>query len=406
MSRPDEDFEKIRKQFPFFSQKNPPIYLDSAATTHKPERVIQKMDDFYRTEYSTVNRSVYKNSLRSTEKIFQAREKVAAFIHAESSDNIVFTKGTTEALNLIAFSFARENLQSGDSLCVIETEHHANIVPWQIVAKEKGADLIVIPVDDQGKIQMAVLQEKLSPRTKLVCVAHMSNVTGIIHPIAEIAALAHAVGAVVVVDGAQSVSQLPIDVQKLGADFFVFSGHKLYGPTGVGVLYGKKEILEGMVPYQTGGDMIEKVTFENTTFRKIPYRFEAGTPMIAEIIGLSEAIDFLNEVGMENIAASEKKLLTYLLSRLSEIPGIRLIGEAPSKGAMVSFVIEGLHHLDIGSFLDSRGIAVRTGHLCAQPTMERFGIPGAVRVSLGIYNCFEDIDRCIEALKECLKIFQ
>ena len=388
----------MKEDFPIFKD-SALVYLDSAATAQKPQSVIDAISHFYAAEYGTVHRAVYKLAAHSTEKYNAVREKVRQFLNAEHREEIVFTKSTTEALNLIAATFP---FQPGDEILISEMEHHSNIVPWQLACARTGAQLKVIPISDTGEILIDAYKKLLLPRTKLVSVAHISNVLGTLNPIAEMAALAHAHGAKIVVDGAQSVAHLPVDVQKLDVDFFAFSGHKAYGPNGIGVLYGKKTLLEMLPPYQGGGDMVETVTFEKTTYQKPPLKFEAGTPQIAEVIGLGAALDYLNRIGLSKIGAHEHKLLQEATQKLLEIPGLRILGTAPNKSAIISFVIEGIHPLDLGTLLDVRGIAVRTGHHCAQPLLRRFGLNAATRVSFGIYNTSEDIGALIRALKEIL----
>lgn len=401
-----EDIERIRIQFPIFKQKHgghPLVYLDSAATVQKPQRVIDALSHFYENEYGTVHRAVYGLSIAATERYCGVREKIRLFLNAASSDEIVFTKGTTEAINLIASSFGKAFVHHEDEILICETEHHANIVPWQKMCAERGAHLKIIPVNDKGEIDLRAYEQLLSKRTKLVAIAHMANATGTIHPIDTIIRHAHSVHAKVLIDGAQSAGRLPVDVQRLDPDFFVFSGHKLYGPTGVGVLYGKRALLEAMPPYQCGGDMIEQVTLERTTYREAPLKFEAGTPMIAGVIGLGEAIDFIQEIGRDKIAAWEDQLLRYATKKLLQIPDLRIIGTAKEKGPIISFVIEGAHPLDIGTLLDLKGICVRTGHLCAQPTMQRFKTSSVTRISFAIYNTLRDIDLFVDALEHTLQ---
>jgi cysteine desulfurase / selenocysteine lyase len=394
----------VRDDFPIFEKKI--VYLDSAATTQKPRRVIEAMSRFYLENYGTVHRAVYSLAKEATASYVAVREQVKNFLNAASSDEIIFTKGTTEAINLVAHCFGKAFIEPGDEILISETEHHANLVPWQCLCLERQAHLKIIPVNDRAELLLEQYQSLLSERTKLVSLAHIANATGTEHPLAEVIALAHQKGAKVLIDGAQSASHLLVDVQKLDADFFAFSGHKAYGPTGVGILYGKRELLEKLPPFQAGGDMIQKVTFEKTTFQDPPLRFEAGTPMIAEVIGLGEALSYIESLGRMHIAAWEQALLKEATNRLLEIPDIRLIGTAQQKGPIISFVIPGIHPLDMGTFLDLRGIAVRTGHQCAQPTMQRFGITAATRLSFGVYNTLEDIDRFIHALKETLKMLR
>lgn len=381
----------------------PLIYLDSAATTQKPRCVIDAVTDFYQKEYGTVHRTVYELSTVATQKYEEARETVRFFLNAAAASEIIFTRGTTDAINLVAASFGRRFLQAGDEVLISEIEHHSNIVPWQLICQERGARLRVAPVDDRGVLLLDSFEQLLSERTKLVSIAHIANSIGTLHPLKEIIRVAHAKGAKVLIDGAQSAGHLPVDVQELDADFFAFSGHKVFGPTGVGVLYGKRALLEEMPPYQGGGDMVDRVSFSGTTFQQPPLKFEAGTPMIAEVIGLAEALKFILSLGREKIAAWEHALLERATQKLQEIPGLRLIGTAPQKGAILSFVLEGIHPLDIGTLLDLRGVAVRTGHHCAQPTMQRFGVPATVRASFAPYNTPEEIDQFAHLLSETRK---
>ncbi len=399
------DVQLIRQEFPILLTKRlgfPLLYLDSAATVQKPKRVIDTISRFYSSEYGTVHRAVYNLANEATARYSAVREKVRVFLNAASADEIVFTKGTTEAINLVADSFGKAFLKHGDEILVCETEHHANIVPWQKACLEHGALLKVIPVNDRGEIDIKAYGELLNPRTKLVAVAHIANSTGTRHPIERIIQMAHEEHAKVLIDGAQSAARLPIDVQKLDADFFVFSGHKVYGPTGVGILYGKKGLLEVLPPYQCGGDMIERVTFASTTYQNPPLKFEAGTPMIAEVLGLGEAISFIESIGRAKIAEWEDQLLKHATEKLLDIPEVQIIGTAAEKGPIISFVVEGAHPLDVGTLLDLKGVCVRTGHLCAQPTMQRFNITAAIRISFAVYNTIEEIDRFITSLKEVL----
>lgn len=394
-----------RKDFPMLGHKvhsRPLIYLDSAATAQKPASVIDAVTQFYNAQYGTVHRALYQLSAEATAQYQQVREKVRAFINAKAVEEIIFTRGTTESINLVATCFGKAFVQAGDELLITEMEHHSNIVPWQMLCTELGATLKVVPVDESGQLCMDKLKELLTPRTKLVAVTHVSNVLGTLNPIHEICSAAHAMGAKVLVDGAQSTPHLPIDVQALDVDFFVFSGHKLYGPTGIGVLYGKRELLETMPPYQGGGDMVEIVTLEESTYRGLPLKFEAGTPMIAGVIGLGAAIDYLNVIGMEAIHSWEQQLLAQASAALAELPGLRIIGNAPQKGALISFVVEGSHSLDVGTLLDVHGIAVRTGFHCAQPIHRRYGLKGTSRCSFGLYNTPDEISRFVDALKSVL----
>jgi cysteine desulfurase/selenocysteine lyase len=384
----------------------PFIYLDSAATAQKPRSVIDTMGRFYSEQYGTVHRSVYDFASQATSRYNEVRKKLKEFLNAAFEEEIVFTKGTTDAINLVASSFGKAFLQPGDEILITEMEHHSNIVPWQMICEERGARLKAVPMNDRGELIFEAFEQLLTDRTKLVSVAHIANATGTLNPVEEMIHCAHARGAKVLIDGAQSAAHMPVDVQKMKADFFVFSGHKAYGPTGVGVLYGKRALLEKMPPYQGGGDMIDEVTLQSSTFQHPPLKFEAGTPMIAEVLGLGEAIDFIESLGRHNIAAWEQDLLEYATKRLKEIKGLRIIGTAPKKGAIISFIIDDIHPLDMGTLLDIRGIAVRTGQLCAQPTLDRFHLSSMVRVSFGIYNTFEEIDTFVEVLKEVILLLR
>lgn len=401
--------EKIRKDFPILQNKrngHPLVYLDSAATTQKPECVIDAIHRFYREEYGTVHRAVYGLSSEATARFCGVREKVRRYLNAASTDEIIFTKGTTEGINLVAECFGKAFLHHGDEVLISETEHHANIVPWQKICKERGAQLKIIPVNAQGELDLETLAKLLSARTKLVAIAHVANATGTVHPLEEIVHLAHAHHAKVLVDGAQSAAHLSLDVQALDIDFFVFSGHKVYGPTGVGILYGKKGLLETMPPYQCGGDMIEKVTLQETTYQKSPLKFEAGTPMIAEVIGLGEALDYIEKIGRNKIAEWEKMLLQHATEKLAKIPGLKIVGTAKEKGPIISFTVKDVHPLDIGTLLDLKGICVRTGHQCTQPTMHRFGLTSVTRISFGLYNTLEEVDYFVSSLKEVLSVLK
>lgn len=400
------DVEKLRHDFPMLKQKmngKPLIYLDSAATMHKPQPVVDAICDYYTQNYSTVHRSVYSLVAETTQKYHSVRKKVQKFINAAKETEIVFTKGTTESINLVASSFGKAFISSGDEIILSVLEHHSNIVPWQIMAEERGAILKIIPVNDKGELLINEYEELLNDKTKLVAITHISNSIGSLNPVKQIIDMAHDVGSKVLLDGAQSVPHTPVDVQSLDVDFFAFSGHKMAGPTGIGVLYGKKGLLDRMPPYQGGGDMIDIVTFEKTSYAALPNKFEAGTPLIAQVMGLGAALDYLNGVGMENIMHYEHSLLQYATEQISQIDRVRIIGQAENKGAIISFVVDGSHPLDVGSFLDLHGVAVRTGHHCAQPVMDRFGITSTVRVSLAFYNTFAEIDSFVVALKSVLK---
>jgi cysteine desulfurase/selenocysteine lyase len=397
---------EIRQDFPMLLKSmhgNPLIYLDSAATTQKPTAVIDCLDDFYRNHYGTVHRAVYELAIHSTEHYQQTRLKVKNFIHASKVEEIIFTKGTTDSINMVAYSFGKAFIKPGDEILISAMEHHANIVPWQILCEDRGAVLKVIPMNSKGELLFDEFIKLLSSKTKLVAITHVANSLGTINPIKEIIKKSHEFGAKVLVDGAQSVPHLKIDVQDLDVDFFVFSGHKLMGPTGIGILYGKADILNQMPPYQGGGDMIETVTFEKTTYNQLPLKFEAGTPMIAEVMGLGAAIDYLQNIGMDRIQTYENSLLEYATTKLMQIPDLRIIGQAANKGALISFVIEGIHALDIGTFLDLKGIAIRTGHHCAQPVMKFFNVPATARASFAFYNTREEIDQLDLAIRDIVK---
>ena len=403
------DVESIRAQFPVLSRKmgdKPLAYLDSTATTQKPLCVIEAMDDFYRNHYSSVKRGVYRLSEWTTSHCEATRAKVAEFLGASSPDEIVFTRGTTESLNLVAQSWGRKNVRAGDAILLGALEHHADIVPWQILAEEKGAEIRVIPCDDDANLLLDAVPGLLADgKVKIVCVNQVANTTGTVNPVAKIAKLAHEAGALMCVDGAQSVAHLDVDVARLGCDFFAFSGHKIYGPTGIGVLWARSELLEAMPPWHGGGEMIDQVTFAKTTYAPPPARFEAGTPPIAEIIGLGFALDWVGSVGLSAIAEHEAGLLADLRARLGEMPGIRLIGSPRDQSAIQSFVMEGIHAHDAALILDEEGIAVRAGHHCAQPVMERFGVPATIRVSYGAYSVRKETDQLVSALARVRRIF-
>lgn len=400
-----KDLTSYRKDFPMLKAKmqgKPLIYFDSAATTQKPQCVIDAIVNFYQNQYGTVHRAVYQLAASATSLYQNSRIKAQKFLNASKPEEIIFTRGTTEAINLVASSFGRAFIKPGDQVILSEIEHHSNIVPWQMMCEERKAQLKIIPVNDQGEILLDEFKKLLNRKTKMVAIGHVSNALGTVHPIKEIIHLAHQMGAKVLVDGAQAVAHLPIDVQDLDVDFYAFSGHKIYGPTGIGVLYGKEELLNKMPPSQGGGDMIDKVSFEKTTYAPLPSKFEAGTPMIAEVIGLGAAIDYLNHVGLQNIHRWEQDLLEYATQQLKTIEGVKIIGTAKNKGAIISFIVEGIHPLDIGSLLDAQGIAIRTGHHCSHPTMDRFKVPGTARISFGLYNTREEIDSFISCLKNII----
>jgi cysteine desulfurase / selenocysteine lyase len=397
------DVEKIRDDFPILHQQvngQPLVYLDSAATTQKPNVVIDAISDYYRNDNSNVHRGAHALADRATVKFEAARSKVATFLNAPDAKQIIWTRGTTESINLVASCWGRVNLSVGDRILVSAMEHHSNIVPWQLIAEATGASVEPIPVDESGTINLAAFEAMLDDRVKMVSVGHVSNALGTINPIEDIIALAHGVGAKVTVDGAQAVSHWSVDVQALDCDFYAFSAHKLFGPTGVGVLYGKRELLEAMPPYQGGGEMIETVSFAGTTFNELPYKFEAGTPDIAGAIGFGAAIDYLNSIDRKAAAAHEQALLAYAEEKARATPGIKLIGTAANKTSVMSFILEGAHPADVGVLLDKQGIAVRTGNHCAQPIMDQFCIPGTVRASFSFYNTFDEVDRLFAALEK------
>lgn len=395
-----------RDHFPMLAQKmhgKPLVYLDSAATAQKPQVVIDTINDFYTMHYGTVHRAVYELSQYSTEQYQRVRDLVRDFIGASKSEEIIYTRGATESINLVAYSYGKAFVQPGDEVLISEMEHHSNIVPWQILCEDRGAILKVIPLLDNGELDLDAYTSLLSSKTKLVAFCHISNSLGTINPVKEMTALAHDVGAHVLIDGAQAVPHTPVDVQDIGCDFYVFSPHKAFGPTGIGILYGREELLNLMPPYQGGGDMIEKVTFEKTTYNTLPLKFEAGTPMIAEVMGFGAAIKYLNQIGMDAIQQWEHTLHQYAEERLRGINSLKIIGNAANKGAIISFVVEGIHHLDLGTLLDFQGIAVRTGNHCTQPVMQHFGISGTTRASFALYNTKDEIDYFVESLKAQIK---
>jgi cysteine desulfurase/selenocysteine lyase len=397
------DVEKIRADFPILHQQvngQPLVYLDNAATTQKPNAVIDAISDYYRTDNSNVHRGAHALADRATVKFEAARGKVAQFLNAPAAKQIIWTRGTTESINLVAASWGKSNLQPGDRILVSAMEHHANIVPWQLIALATGATLEPIPVDANGNINMLAFDAMLDAHVKMVAVGHVSNAMGTINPIEKIITLAHAVGARVLIDGAQAVSHWAVDVQKLNCDFYVFSAHKLFGPTGLGVLYGKEDLLNSMPPYQGGGEMIETVSFAGTTFNQLPYKFEAGTPDIAGAIGLGAAIDYLQSLDRIAAAEHEQALLAYAEQKARATEGLTLVGTAHHKTSVMSFLIDGAHPADVGVLLDKQGIAVRTGNHCAQPIMDQFGIPGTVRASFSFYNTFAEVDRLFVAIEK------
>ena len=399
---------KIREDFPILKQKvngKPLVYLDNAATTQKPQAVIDTLVRYYTTGNSNVHRGVHTLSQQATEEYEGARTKVKRFIGAAEDKEIIFVRGTTEGINLVAQSYGRQHVGPGDEIIVSNMEHHSNIVPWQVLCQERGAHLRIVPINDDGELLLDEYERLLGPRTKLVSMVHQSNALGTINPVERIVDMAHSHGIPVLLDGAQSAPHLPIDVQKLGCDFFVFSGHKLYGPTGIGILYGKEELLESMPPYQGGGEMIKSVTFEKTIYNDLPNKFEAGTPHIAGAIALGTAVDYVTGIGMDVIRAYEHEVLEYGARSLSEIGGLRIIGSAAEKAGVLSFVMDGVHPHDIGTILDTQGIAIRTGHHCTQPLMERFQIPATARASLAFYNTKDEIDSLVRAIDQVVEVF-
>ena len=402
------DIQKIREDFPILDREvygKPLIYLDNGATTQKPRQVVEAITDEYYSVNANVHRGVHFLSQQATELHEASRETVRRFINARSSNEIVFTRGTTESINLLASSFADSRMKEGDEVIVSVMEHHSNIVPWQLQAARKGIVLKVIPMNDRGELLLDEYEKLFSERTKLVSFAHVSNVLGTVNPAKEMIATTHAHGVPVLIDGAQSVPHMKVDVQDLDADFFAFSGHKIYGPTGVGVLYGKEEWLDKLPPYQGGGEMIQSVSFEKTTFNELPFKFEAGTPDYIGTTALAKALDYVSAIGMENIAAHEHELTLYAMQRLKEINGMRIFGEAEHKSSVISFLVGNIHHLDMGTLLDRLGIAVRTGHHCAQPLMIRMGIEGTVRASFGLYNTKEEIDMLAAGIERVSRMF-
>jgi len=403
------DVSRIRQDFPILSRTvrggRPLVYLDNAATTQKPQVVLDALMGFYAGSNANVHRGVHELSERATAAFEGAREKVRRFLNAAHSREIIFTRNATEGINLVAQTYGVQNVHEGDEVLITEIEHHSNIVPWQMLCERQGARLRVVPVTDTGEVPLENVRRLLGPRTKLVAVTHLSNALGTITPVREIVAMAHELGVPVLVDGSQAAYHLPVDVQALDCDFYVITGHKLYGPTGIGALYGKEARLKAMPPYQGGGDMISSVTFEKTTYNVLPYKFEAGTPHIAGAVGLGAAVDYLSSVGLERVAAHEAELLEYGTRRLQEIPGLRLIGTAPRKASILSFVMDGVHPHDVGTIVDREGVAIRTGHHCAQPVMERFGVPATARASLAMYNTREEIDALVRALIKVREVF-
>ncbi len=401
------DVYKIREDFPILAQEingKRLIYFDNAATSQKPKVVIEALDTYYLKNNANIHRGAHYLAAKSTGDYEDTRTAVQTFLNAQFVEEIIFTRGVTEAVNLVANTWGRANLQVGDEIILSEMEHHSNIVPWQLIAAERGAIITVIPITDEGELILEEYEKLLSPKTKLVSIVHASNALGTINPVEVIIKKAHEVGAVVFVDGAQSSVHLEIDVQAMDCDFYAFSGHKVYAPTGIGALYGKKNILEAMPPYHGGGEMIKEVSFQKTTYNELPHKFEAGTPNIADAIAFKNALEYMNQFGKQTLALHEHDLLVYATERMKEIPQLKVIGTAKEKVSVISFVVEGAHHSDIGTLLDAQGIAIRTGHHCTQPLMQRLDIPGTSRISFAMYNTREEVDTFIEALKKVLKM--
>lgn len=400
------DLQQIRSDFPILDQQingRPLVYFDNAATTQKPTSVLNALSGYYEGYNANIHRGIHHLAEKATSAFEATRRAIQSFLNAQHTEEIIFTYGTTDGINLVASSYGKL-LKAGDEIIISTMEHHSNIVPWQMLCEERGCVLRVIPIDDNGDLLLDAYEAMLSERTKLVSVVHVSNALGTINPVADMIAKAHAVGAVVLIDGAQATTHLDIDVQVLDADFYVFSAHKLFGPTGMGVLYGKRDLLNAMPPFRGGGEMIKEVTFEKTTYNELPYKFEAGTPNIADVIAVKAALEYIDAIGKTNIAAHEADLLQYTTDQLNEMPGVRIIGQANQKVSVVSFVLDGIHHQDAGVILDQQGIAVRTGHHCCQPLMQRFGIAGTTRASFSIYNTRDEVDRFIAGLRRVQKM--
>jgi cysteine desulfurase/selenocysteine lyase len=404
----DLEVTKLRGEFPILHQKvhgKPLVYLDSANTSQKPRCVLDAMARFYETDYANVRRGVYELAERADRAFEGARERVRRFLNAPDVREVIFVRGTTEAINLVAASFGRLRVGPGDEVLITGMEHHSNIVPWQLLCEQRGSRLVVAPIDDRGQLVFEELVRRIGPRTRLVSVVHVSNALGTVNPVRAIVEQAHARGVPVLIDGAQAAARLPVDVRELGCDFYAISGHKLYGPSGIGALWGRAELLEAMPPWQGGGEMIETVTFEKTTFAPIPAKFEAGTPNIADAVGMAAALDYLDAIGRDRIAAYEDELLSYATREVSALPRVRLIGTARQKSGVLAFVVEGVHPHDVATILDREGVAVRAGHHCAQPVMQHFGVPATVRASLGVYNTREDVDALVRGLRTVLEVF-
>ena len=400
--------ESLKSDFPTLKQKingNELVYLDNAATTQKPEKVIKALESYYRSINSNIHRGVHTLSVRATDAYEEARSKVAAFVNAENREEIIFVRGATEAINLVANSYVRPILKEGDQIIISQMEHHANIVPWQIICEQRKAELKIIPMNEKGELLIEEIEGMISEKTKFISINHVSNSLGTVNRIEDVIKVAHGNNIRIMIDGAQAVQHLSVDLMKLNADFYCFSGHKIYAPTGIGVLYGKKELLGKMPPYQGGGDMIKSVTFEKTVYNDIPNRFEAGTPNIAGAIGLGAAIDYLVSIGIENIAKHEKELLDYATQEIIKIEEVRIIGNAIEKASVLSFVIEGIHPHDIGTIMDKQGVAIRTGHHCTQPTMDFYGVPATARASFAIYNTKKDVNALINSVKKTIQVF-
>ncbi|MGB5622802.1 MAG: cysteine desulfurase [Gammaproteobacteria bacterium] len=402
------DFAALREDFPILHQQvhgKPLAYLDNAASAQRPRQVIDAVTHYEEHDHANIHRGVHTLSQRATDAFEGARKRIAGFINAASERETIFTRGTTEAINLVAQAYARPRLRPGDQVLITWMEHHSNIVPWQMVCEQTGAELVVAPIDKRGQLRMDEFERLLGPRTRFVAAVHVSNALGTINPVADIVSLAHDRGVPVLLDGAQAVPHGSVDVQVLGCDFYAFSGHKMYGPTGIGVLYGREALLQEMPPWQGGGDMIRMVRFDRTEYNDLPWKFEAGTPNISGVVGLGAAVDYLGAIGMDAIAAREQELLTYATERLLQVPGLRPVGTAAHKASLVSFVLDGVHPHDIGTIVDHDGIAVRTGHHCAMPVMEFFGIPATARASFALYNTEAEIDRLAESLLQAREVF-
>jgi cysteine desulfurase/selenocysteine lyase len=402
------DVMRVREDFPILQRRvraKPLVYLDNAATTQKPQAVIDRIVRYYREENANIHRGVHVLSVEATDAYDAARERVGRFLNAAEAREIVFVRGATEAINLVSATYGPSHVQRGDEVLISEMEHHSNIVPWQMLCEGRGAVLRIVPITDTGELRLDEYERLLGPRTRIVAITHVSNALGTVNPVAAIAQMAHQHGAVVLIDGAQAVAHMPVDVRAIDCDFYVFSGHKIFGPTGIGVLYGRAALLEAMPPYQGGGDMIRSVTFEHTSYNDVPYKFEAGTPNIAGVVGLDEAIKYVTAIGLPRVAAYERELLAYGTDALSDIPGLRLTGTASHKAAILSFVIDDIHPHDIGTVLDQDGVAIRAGHHCCQPLMARLGVPATARASLALYNTRAEIDSLVTSLRTAKAVF-